>query len=303
MATETNTSNNNVATRMKPITHWPGRGVAAGVVMTSFCLASAVPARADDPIAACIGANERSLDLRKQGKLIEARRELASCAVSTCPEVVQQACGRRIAEISSALPSVVFDLKDGTGQPIAGVQVSIDGRPPVPVGVTAVTIDPGSHVLRFEVAGQVPVQRNVGFLEGEKEKRVSVVIGGGEEKHVAHLVISSDEAATVVVDRQTVARGRLDAELSVGPHDIEVTEAGKVPYKAQVELREGETRTLSIALEDERRGTSLWPWIAGSVAVAAGAAIGGYFLFKPQDQTLGVPPGKTASLQLSLSGR
>jgi hypothetical protein len=58
---------------------------------------------------------------------------------------------------------------------------------------------------------------------------------------------------------------------------------------------------VSVALEDERHGGLIWPWVAGGVVVAAGAVLGGYFLFKPQDQTAGVPPGKTASLQLSLS--
>ncbi len=277
-----------------------------GVMLGCGWVALAQTARADDPVAICIGASERSLDLRKQGKLLEARRELVACAASTCPDVIQQACAKRIAEINAALPSVVLEVKDGLGQSIAASLVSVDGKPPVPVGVVALPMDPGPHMLRFQVAGQPPVDKNVGLLEGEKEKRIAVVVGPpgpeGDKPH-ARLVISSDAGATVAVDRQTAVRGRLDAEFPSGPHDVEVSESGKVPYRAQIELQEGETRSLTIVLEDEKKSAMIWPWIAGGVAVAAGAVIGGYFLFKPQDQTAGVPPGRTATLQLSLTGR
>jgi hypothetical protein len=276
-----------------------------GSVLSAIVLAAAAPAHAADPVAECIGANERSLDLRMQGRLVDARREAAACTASTCPDVIQQACAKRMNEINGAIPSVVFDVKDGAGRPLPGARVSIDDKAAAPVGVTAVAIDPGSHTLRFTVAGQSPVERTVVLLEGEKEKRVAVVIGpaapGAEGKHVARLVISSDENATIGVDEKAAARGRFEAEVAAGPHDVQVAEAGKVTYKAQIDLRDGETRSLTVALEDEKHGGLIWPWVAGGVVVAAGALLGGYFLFKPQDQTVGVPPGKTAALKLSLS--
>ncbi len=284
------------------------RGLACLLVggFLGAALLVAGPVRAADLVAECIGANERSLDLRKQGKLIEARREVAVCTASACPEMIQDACSKRMAEINGAVPSAVFDVRDGTGRSLEGARVSIDAGPAVPVGATAVAMDPGPHTLRFTVDGQVAVDKGLVLLEGEKEKRVAVVIGptvaaGNGEKHVGRLVISSDDDATVAIDDKAAARGRFDGQLPAGPHDVEVTEAGKVTYRAQVDLREGETRSMSVTLEDEKRGGPLWPWIAGGVVVAAGAVVGGYFLLKPQDQTSGVPSGKTASLQLSLS--
>jgi hypothetical protein len=278
---------------------WLARGALSLIV-----LAGAAPARAADPVAECIGANERSLDLREQGRLVDARREVAACTASVCPDVIQQACTRRMNAINAAIPSVVFDVKDGAGRPLPGARVSIDNKPPAAVGVTASAIDPGPHTLRFMVEGQTAVERNIVLLEGEKEKRVAVVIGapvaGAEGKHVARLVVSSDENATIAVDEKAASRGRFDAELAAGPHDVHVSETGKVTYKAQIDLREGETRSVSVALEDEKHGALIWPWVAGGAVVVAGAVLGGYFLFKPQDQTAGVPPGKTAALQLSL---
>jgi hypothetical protein len=272
-------------------------------VVVVVLTARAAPARAD-AVAECIGASERSLDLRKQGKLLEARREVAACTASICPEVIQEACVKRMSEINGAVPSVVLDVRDGAGRSVAGARVSIDAGVATPVGVTAVPMDPGSHTLRFLVDGLAPIEKSVVLLEGEKEKRIPVVMGPtADDTHLARLVVSSDESATVAVDEKAAARGRYDDQLPAGSHDIEVTEAGKVTFKAQVDLREGETRSLSVALEDEKRAGPVWPWIAGGVAVAAGAVLGGYFLFKPQDQTNGVPAGKTATLQLSLSGR
>jgi hypothetical protein len=81
---------------------------------------------------------------------------------------------------------------------------------------------------------------------------------------------------------------------------VNVTESGKLPYKAQVDLRDGETRSLEVTLENERTGSPVWPWIVGGVAVAAGAAIGGYFLLQPQDTTTPVPIfNKNTTFQLS----
>jgi hypothetical protein len=255
-----------------------------------------------DPVTECIGASERSLALQKQGRLLDARHELTGCANSTCPEVVQNSCRTREAEIGAAIPTVVFDVKDGAGQPIVGVQVSVDGGPATPGTGTAVAMDPGAHTVRVDVPGQSPVLKSVVVLEGEKEKRVSILVGSAapEAPGRGRLVVSTDAAATVTIDGQILAHGRFDGALAAGPHAVQVNEAGKMPFKSQVEVREGETRTLSIELEDEKRGTAVWPWLVGGAVVAAGAAVGGYFLFRPHDQTLPVPPGRVASVQLAL---
>jgi len=46
----------------------------------------------------------------------------------------------------------------------------------------------------------------------------------------------------------------------------------------------------------------VWPWVVGGVVVAAGAAVGGYFLFRPHDQTSPVPNGTFGPpIQLSVA--
>jgi hypothetical protein len=109
-------------------------------------------------------------------------------------------------------------------------------------------------------------------------------------------VVTSDEEATVIVDSAVVGQGRFEGRLAPGAHEVRVTESGKTPYQSKVELRDGEMRTMQVTLESERQGP-IWPWVVGGAVVAAGAAVGGYFVFRPQDRTEPVPPGTLGSVQ------
>ncbi len=57
--------------------------------LASMWLASTRDARADEAVADCIGANERALELRQEGRLLDSRRELAACASARCPDAIQ----------------------------------------------------------------------------------------------------------------------------------------------------------------------------------------------------------------------
>jgi hypothetical protein len=107
---------------------------------------------------------------------------------------------------------------------------------------------------------------------------------------MSHLTVSSDPEATISVDGKVVARGRYDGPETPGTHDVSVVETGMRPHKATLDLRAGETRTLDVTLEPEKHAT-VWPWVVGGVALAAGAAVGGYFLFRPQDTNGPAPVG------------
>jgi len=149
-----------------------GAGCLAGVVLG--WQSKAVSA---DAVTQCIAANEDSLALRKEGKLLDARRVLSVCAAATCPDAIQRACRGRMADLNSAIPTVVFDVKDTAGHDVMDVKVSVDGQPTVPVRVTAVPLDPGQHVFRFE-SGQVSVELNVILREGQKDQPVTVMLAG-----------------------------------------------------------------------------------------------------------------------------
>jgi hypothetical protein len=153
----------------------PPRALAS-VASLVLVLGSSVVARGDD--TACVDSSERALALRKQGKLHDALKELAVCADPACPDEVKAECTRRIGEIDSAMPTVVFGAKDGRGNDVYAVKVtmdgsqlttSLDGRP--------LSIDPGEHAFVFEPEGQPPLQKTLVLREGEKDRRETVTLG------------------------------------------------------------------------------------------------------------------------------
>jgi hypothetical protein len=129
----------------------------------------------DDPMAACIASSDKGLDLRKQGKLLEARSVLTACAAPSCGPAISAVCGRRIADINGAIPSVIFLPRDGSGHDLVSVTMGIDGAAErVPLDGRPVAIDPGPHTFRFEAPGQPPVERSFVVAEGTKNRQEAI---------------------------------------------------------------------------------------------------------------------------------
>ena len=183
----------------------------------------------------------------------------------------------------------------------AGATVAVDGAV---VGTTPLAdplaLDLGPHTLSVKKAGFENSEQAL-TIEGGSETSLNVTLS--VQHHIAQLVVSAEPGATVVVDDQTPSQGRFDGQLPVGTHDLRVTEPGKVPYRVQLELRDGETRTVQVTLDTEKHAAPVWPWIVGGAVVAAGAVVGGYFLFKSSPSTTSTPPDQLGSLQLSAWGR
>jgi hypothetical protein len=157
-----------------------GRRLQPRVLVTSALAMVAVMcaplAQADD--ALCIAPSEQGLQLRRAGKLHEALAQFANCAAPSCPDEVKTECASRIADVKAAMPTLILAATDGAGNDLRDVQVRLDGAPLVSsLDGQPVAIDPGSHTLRFEQAGQPPVEKTLVLREGEKNRRESVVIG------------------------------------------------------------------------------------------------------------------------------
>ena len=277
-----------------------------GVVGALVGFVGAAPARADAPPtkAQCIEANTRGQDLRRDNKLSGARESFQACASTSCPPLVRGDCARRIDEIDATQPTIVLVAKDRAGKDVSAVHVTVDGKPVTDkLDGAALPVDPGEHVFTFTAPGQPAVKATFVLAVGEKNRREQVVVGGGAPPgpaavpgpaalapaaQASHLTITSDPNATISVDGQIVGKGRFDGPEAAGAHDVSVVETGMQPHEATIDLRDGETRTLDVMLEAAHHAP-VWPWILGGAALAAGAAVGGYFLFRPQDQT-GPPP-------------
>jgi len=195
------------------------------------------------------------------------------------------------ADVDSALAAIqnlVGTVRLTVSQP--GATVAVDGETlgetPLP---DPMVLDLGKHSLTVSKPGFETFHQAVA-IGGGGETNVSVALVA--QGHRSRLVVAADEGATVTVDDRVGSQGRFDGKLEPGVHQVQVTEPGKMTYKVDVDLRDGETRTLQVTLESEKHGGSPWPWIIGGAVVAAGAAVAGYFLLQPSDTVVPVPTGK-----------
>jgi len=141
-------------------------------------LLTASASRADEPTKQeCIAANESAQALRQAGKLRDARSKLSVCIASSCPGPVREDCAQRLEDVQKAIPTVVFDVKDTAGRDLLDVKLSVDGSAQGSVRATGVPLDPGPHTFRFEAAGAPAADKSVVVREGERERRITVVIG------------------------------------------------------------------------------------------------------------------------------
>lgn len=146
-------------------------------------LVLALPARAATPQdkQACISASEKAQQLRADSKLSASRELLLSCARDVCPAVVRKDCARWLAEVDEAIPTIVLAAKDSAGHDVAAVKVLVDDKPfSDKLEGKAQSIDPGSHVFKFEREGGPAVTETVLVREGEKNRIIAVTFPAAE---------------------------------------------------------------------------------------------------------------------------
>jgi hypothetical protein len=136
-------------------------------------------ARAAEPTKQeCIAANDAAQDLRRAGKLHEARDKLALCVATSCPGPVREDCGQRLTEVDSVMPTVVFEAKDGAGNDLVAVTVTMDGQRLIDrLTGLPMQLDPGEHRFVFEATGLPSTEKTIVVREGERDRRERVVFG------------------------------------------------------------------------------------------------------------------------------
>jgi hypothetical protein len=148
----------------------------AWLAVTAVVLASA-PARAESTKVQCIQANTNAQTLRREGKLAEARAQLRACSESKCPSLVSADCIKRLDELETAQPTVIFDVFDTSGHEVNDVSVTIDGHQvAAKLGGASLPVDLGEHEVTFTVEGRPPVTQKLTFREGEKGRHVRITL-------------------------------------------------------------------------------------------------------------------------------
>jgi hypothetical protein len=170
-----------------------------------------------------------------------------------------------------------------TGVP-AGAKVFLDGREVATAPLTSpLYVEPGVRALRLELPNRAFVTREESLTGGGQWKLDAAPLltpPKARPQATGTLSIHTGEAASSIrVDERIVGRGNWRGVLPAGEHAVEVLLPGKQAFHETLTLANGSSRTLTVQLKEEKSNLA-WPWIVGGVAVAAGLAVGGYFLLQ-----------------------
>jgi hypothetical protein len=157
--------------------HKLGRLSPCAVVLGAWLsvLAWSPGVRADDEQAECIAAADQAQVLRSAHKLRDARVQLLKCASPTCPAVIGSDCTQWLSEVDAVLPSVVIRAYYPAGGDAVDVRVLVDGEELAHrLEGLALSVNPGIHLFRYELAGMRPVEERMVIREGEKLRALTV---------------------------------------------------------------------------------------------------------------------------------
>ena len=265
-------------------------------------------AYASDPTTAdCLAASERSIALRNQHKLGDARTQLLRCSAASCPAEVRDECVRRVGEVNAAMPTVVFEAKDAAGNDLVPVKVTMDGqRIAERLDGTALALDPGEHAFTFESAGQASVQKQFAIHEGEKNRRERIVFNPAGVAAIAPPAAAPPSILVTTAGAQpsgSLGTQRILAIVAAGVGAIGLGVG--IGYGLDSKSKHDQAnRVCSGATCSDSNGVTLWKeavsagnvstaaFIVGGVGLAASAAL--WFTAKP-----GSPqPGERGSTQV-----
>lgn len=205
------------------------------------------------------------------------------------------------AEAQQLLGTIQAFLADVTLQVNeAGAQVSIDG---VVVGATPLVeplrLDIGQHVIAVNKPGFERVELSQ-QVTGNTTLTVSLV----PQLHEGKLRIISPADATVKVDGKRVTSGTWEGVLPSGPHRVEVTAPGKLPFSTDAQIADDQNEVLRVSLQDkdpfagtrspnlaerESGSSSAWIWVTLGVLLIGGAGAGAWYLYNRDDKVDPVP--------------
>jgi hypothetical protein len=186
-------------TRARPSRRFASRAMFSALVFASPWVATSAAA---DDVQACIEAHEQAQVARKEGRLLDAREKLLTCAKDGCPAVLRKDCGPWLNEVTSSIPTVVVLAKGPGGEDLINVRVFFDGEEiATKLDGMAIDVDPGVHDFRFETEGEDPVEQQVVIREGVKNHELAVQFGKPETPPVEPLPLDTPPGADVAPAR------------------------------------------------------------------------------------------------------
>ena len=234
-------------------------------------------------------------NLRRYAKMLETIRRYRKEAAA----MLTDADRNNAAEIIKTVETFVSALKLRANED--GAEVFVDDEK---VGTTPIAepifVDVGNRKIRL---------KKPGFKDFVVTREIP---GGGEltldaqiekEIHRGRLQVNAGENDLISVDSKPIGKGKWEGTLPSGGHTLRVTAQGMAAYQSEVVIQDDQLRRVDVTLNPLPKDTTKTVlWIVGGAALAAGAAVGGAFLFKPSQQP--AIPGNLApgTVQLSYGG-
>jgi hypothetical protein len=123
----------------------------------------------------CAAAYVEAQKLKSSSSLKKAREQLILCGKEECLAAVKKDCVAWLDEVNAALPSIVVAAKGPDGKDTFDVKVTIDDVVVAEkLDVNAIEVDPGTHKLVLEYAGEPPVEQELVLRAGQKNHAVEV---------------------------------------------------------------------------------------------------------------------------------
>jgi PEGA domain len=180
--------------------------------------------------------------------------------------------------LRAALESVLVQLTVSVREQGAQIFVQDELAGASPLG-SIVRVEPGMKKIRVQKEGYQVFEREIEFGK-ESKKTVNVELSA--IVHEGKLIVRAPKDAAIYLDGKPVGAGEWQSVLPSGGHTLRVTAPDMIAYQNEVFIEDNKSRNIDVTLESAKKPVPAWVWIVGGgVLVAAGAGIGGYFLFRP----------------------
>ena len=183
-------------------------------------------------------------------------------------------------ELLEAIRPYATTIKINASEPGAVIYVDDQHVGTTPL-VEPLLVDIGVRKIRVSKQG-FRDYANTLTLGGTGEVMLDVRMD--RDVHEGRLIVNAEPNDSISIDGKALAMGHLDQSLASGVHKLQVTAQGMRAYETEIVVADNATRTSDVKLEAEGSfKMPTWAWIAGGAVVAAGAVVGGIFIFKPKD--------------------
>ena len=219
-------------------------------------------------LAAC------SSKLKRYGRALREAQRYLEAGEALTPEQREKA-NAFVRELRGLVSEATFVVSP------AGARLSIDGEDRGVVEETSThALELGPHDVNLAREGFLPLQRQVDVRD---TAATMFSFRLEEQRALGRLVVETDADARVDVDGARAGHGLVEVRLLAGVHRVAVTRDGYEPFEADVVIARDTTRQLQATLRPRDAWYQGWiPITVGSVVLAAGLGVGGYYLFKPE---------------------